>query len=357
MLRSKQVWLGIAISAIFLVLFLYNIDYSETADALKHANYTYVIPAIAVYFGSLWFRTLRWQFLLKHLSEIPMGRLYPVTIVGYMANNVLPVKLGEVVRSYYLGQRERISTASALATVGVDRVYDGLTLIIFILVVWPFLPLGDLLKNDTGELIWGRIVGSGVVLVVFVGAIVVFVTVAVRPELARRLVDLIVFFVPGRFKDTVRSLAELFIGGLGSLDSAKKVLLIFVLSVPVWIMESLMYYFVTLSFDFDISFALAMVITATSNLVGALPAAPGNVGTFEWAIKVTLVSFGHNTETSVAYAATLHLVLWLPVVVAGLMYLWLQHRSLMELAGASPAVVSADGTSVGSIPLDGKGED
>ena len=356
MLKSKKLWLGLAVSALFLTLFLYRIDYSETWDALRGANYLYVVPAIAVYFGSLWFRTIRWQYLMKHLTEVSVSRLYPVTIVGYMANNILPVRLGEVVRSYYLSTRERISTTSALGTVGVDRVFDGLTLIFFLLVIWPFLPLADILKNDAGEVIWSRVAGSAIVFAVFLGAIVVFVALAVRPGLTSFAVRTLLLFVPARFKDLISRLAQTFIEGLGSLGSAKKLFVIFILSLPIWIMECLMYYLITLSFDqFDVSFAMAMVVTATSNLVGALPAAPGNVGTFEWAIKITLVAFSYDPETTVAYAATLHVVLWLPVVVAGILYLWLEHRSLKELVrGGTPAAGAVGG---GSIPMEGDGRD
>ena len=356
MLKSKKLWLGLAVSALFLTLFLYRIDYSETWDALRGANYLYIAPAIAVYFGSLWFRTIRWQYLMKHLTEVTVPRLYPVTIVGYMANNILPVRLGEVVRSYYLSTRERISATSALGTVGVDRVFDGLTLIFFLLVIWPFLPLADILKDDSGEVLWGRVMGSVIVFVVFLGAIIVFVSLAVRPGLTSFAVRTFLLFIPGRFKEVIKGLAETFIEGLGSLGSAKRVFVIFILSLPVWIMECLMYYLITLSFDnFDVSFAMAMVVTATSNLVGALPAAPGNVGTFEWAIKITLVAFGYNPETTVAYAATLHVVLWLPVVIAGILYLWFEHRSLKELVrGGTPAAGAVGG---GSIPLEGDGKD
>lgn len=355
MLKSKKLWLGLVVSALFLTLFLYRIDYSETWDALRGANYLYVLPAIAVYFGSLWFRTIRWQYLMKHLTEVSVARLYPVTIVGYMANNILPVRLGEIVRSYYLSTRERISTTSALGTVGVDRVFDGLTLIFFLLVIWPFLPLADILKNDAGDVIWSRVVGSAVVFAVFLGGIVVFVALAVRPGLTSFTVRTLLIFVPGRFGALIKGLAETFVEGLGSLGSAKKLFVIFILSLPIWIMECLMYYLITLSFDnFDVSFAMAMVVTATSNLVGALPAAPGNVGTFEWAIKITLVAFGFNPEITVAYAATLHVVLWLPVVVAGVMYLWLEHRSLMELVrGGTPAAAVAGG----NISMEGENKD
>ena len=342
MLKSKKLWLGLAVSALFLTLFLYRVDYSETWDALREANYLYIVPAIAVYFGSLWFRTIRWQYLMKHLAEVPVARLYPVTIVGYMANNILPVRLGEVVRSYYLSTRERISATSALGTVGVDRVFDGLTLIFFLLIIWPFLPLADILKNDAGEVIWSRVAGSAIVFAVFLGAILVFIALAVRPGLTAFAVRTLLLFTPGRFKALISRLTETFIEGLGSLGSARKLLVIFILSLPIWIMECLMYYLITLSFDnFDVSFAMAMVVTATSNLVGALPAAPGNVGTFEWAIKITLVAFGYNPETTVAYAATLHVALWLPVVIAGILYLWFEHRSLMELVRGSPATAEA----------------
>lgn len=355
MLKSKKLWLGLAVSALFLTLFLYRIDYSETWDALRGANYLYVAPAIAVYFGSLWFRTIRWQYLMKHITEVSVGRLYPVTIVGYMANNILPVRLGEVVRSYYLSTRERISTTSALGTVGVDRVFDGLTLIFFLLVIWPFLPLADILRNDAGEALWSRVAGSAVVFAVFLGAIVVFVALAVRPGLTSFAVRTLLLFVPNRFRALIEGLAETFIEGLGSLGSARKLFVIFILSLPIWIMECLMYYLITLSFDnFDVSFAMAMVVTATSNLVGALPAAPGNVGTFEWAIKITLVAFGYIPETTVAYAATLHVVLWLPVVIAGILYLWFEHRSLRELVRGSPAVV--DTVSVRNVSLEGDGK-
>ncbi len=249
MLASKKLWLGLLVSAVFLVLFLYGIDFPDTGAAFKDANYAFVLPAVAVYFASLVFRALRWQYILRHLRLIPLSRLYAATVVGYMANNLLPVRLGEVAKAYYLGHREKVSATSTLATVGIERIYDGVTLIFVLLVIWPFLPLGELFKNDSGDLLWVR-AGIGALLVAaFFGAIVAFVAVAVRPELGRRLTDIIVFFVPDRFKGQVRNLAELFIGGLVSLNSPRKLLGIFVLSIPVWIMESLMYYLITFSFD------------------------------------------------------------------------------------------------------------
>ncbi len=356
MLSSKRFWLGLLVSGLFLALFLYGIDYPRTGEALQGANYIYVLPAIAVYFGSLFFRTYRWQFLLRHLRPLSMARLYPVVVIGYMANNVLPVRLGEVARSYYLSKQENVSATSTLATVGVERVFDGLTLMFFVLVVWPFLPLGDFFKDDAGAIELVRTIGGAVVMVMFVVAIVLFVAVTTYPTLGRRLTTLLLVFVPGRFKDTVRMLCEQFIRGLESLNSPGRLFIIFVLSIPIWMMESVMYYLITLSFDLDASFALIMLTTATSNLIGAIPNTSGGIGTFEWATKVTLVSFGIQTEPAVAYAAALHVVLWLPVVIAGLVYLWTHHGSLVEILRQRPVAELADGPAVQAASLKGDSE-
>ena len=71
----------------------------------------------------------------------------PVVVIGYMANNLLPMRLGELVRSYYVGEREGISKASALATVFVERVFDALTLLFFIAVIAPFVSVPGLAQS------------------------------------------------------------------------------------------------------------------------------------------------------------------------------------------------------------------
>ncbi len=357
MLKSKRFWIGVLVSAVFLGLFLYGIDYPRTEDVLRNANYIYVIPAVLTYFVSLFFRTFRWQLLLRHMCGVPMVRLYPVVLVGYMANNLLPVRMGEVVRSYYLGQREKVSAASTLATIAIERVFDGLVLIFLVLVVWPLLPLKELIEDDSGDLEILKLLGGLVIIAVFAVAIILFVALAVRPNLGRRLTSLVLLVTPQSFKALVGRLCELFVSGLESLNSPRKVLLIFVTSIPIWLLEAAMYYLMTFAFDLDASFALIMVATATSNLIATVPATSGGIGTFEWATKVTLVSFGINTESAVAYAAALHLALWIPVVIAGLLHLWFQHRSLAELVRGRSEAKLADRYPMRPVPLEGDGRE
>ena len=145
--RSLRFWLAIGASLLFLGLFFARIDPGETWAKLGEANYLLVPPAIAVYFAAVYFRSLRWQYLLSPMKRLAVARLYPVVVVGYMANNLLPVRLGEVVRAYYLGEREKVSKVSSLATIAVERVFDGLTLLFLAAVVSLFLPLVGLLQG------------------------------------------------------------------------------------------------------------------------------------------------------------------------------------------------------------------
>ena len=137
--KRLRFWIGILISLLFLVILVWSIDIRYTLSELKSANYIYVIPAIALYFVSVYFRSIRWKLLLSHMKDIPVNRLYPIVVIGYMANNLLPVRLGELVRAYYLARRESINGASSLASIAVERVYDGLTLLCFCVISIPFL--------------------------------------------------------------------------------------------------------------------------------------------------------------------------------------------------------------------------
>ena len=96
--KRLRFWIGILISLLFLVILVWSIDIRYTLSELKSANYIYVIPAIALYFVSVYFRSIRWKLLLSHMKDIPVNRLYPIVVIGYMANNLLPLRIGELVR-------------------------------------------------------------------------------------------------------------------------------------------------------------------------------------------------------------------------------------------------------------------
>ena len=344
--RGRTFWAGLAVSLLLLALLVYQIRLGEVLDALAGVNYFYVVPAVGLYFAAVFFRALRWRYLLAPIGSFSVGRLYPVVVIGYTANNLLPARLGEVVRAYYLAQRERCSTGAALGTVAVERVYDGLTLLAVAALSGPaLLLLGrfDAQASGLGD--------AALALVAFTVAIFVlalaFLTLAASPRF-QGLIQRALGLVPLRLRPRVAGFVGRFLQGLLVLNSPRKHLAVFVLSLPVWLLEGAMYFLVIYAFGIQHSFPsvgvlvlAAALLTATSNLATALPTSIGGIGPFEVVAQQTLVALGVGASEAAAYAGFLHLVaLWLPVNLAGLALLWKQNLSLGRLLRPSAEVLA-----------------
>ena len=339
--KSFRFWLAIGISAVFLGVFLSRLDLRETWEHIGEANYLVLVPAIIVYFGSVYFRTLRWQYLLAPVKSLSVGRLYPVVVVGYMANNVLPVRLGEVVRAYYVGEREKVSKVSALATIAVERVFDGLTLLFFAAVVGLFLPIVGLLQGLADEAGVPWVLLAWALSMPFITVFLFMLAAASSPPWFVALVNRATGLLPSRIGERIRGLVYVFIDGLASLKDPRRLALVFLLSLPVWLAEALMYYIVAFSFDLHNTFGLTelagviLLVTAMSNLATAIPAAGGGVGAFEVAAATTLTVLGAGASEAGAYTIVVHAALLLPVTLLGFVFLWADKVSLGQLTRES----------------------
>ena len=339
--NNWRFWIGLAVSGLFLLLLLLRVDRQEIVSALSNANYLYVAPAIGLYFVAVYFRSLRWRYLLAPLGQFPVGRLYPVVVIGYMANNLLPARLGELVRSYYLARRETVSGSTALATVAVERVYDGVALLSFAAISAPALLLLGLLKGP-GDFSRGTVLALAIGTVAIFSLAFAFLVLAARPGFSQ-VVDAVLSLSPAKTRPALSGLVHRFIGGLRVLSSPRRHLGVFLLSWPVWLSEGGMYLLVGYSFGIHLLFGsfwtlalVMMLLTATSNLATALPSSTGGIGPFEVVAKETLVALGVSGSVGAAYALVLHLVaLWLPVTLLGLVLLWRQNLSLKTLTSAN----------------------
>ena len=343
MLVSRRFLLGMGVSLAFLLLFLLIVDLGEMGHALASAKYRFIFPAIALYFVALFFRSLRWQFLLSPVSRIPVARLFPVVTVGYMANNLLPVRLGEVARAYYLSRREGLSTSTGLATVIVERIYDGLTLLFLVALAVPFLIFGGLVEGSgtTSEVTWAVV--GGITALVFIAAIVMLTLIALKPGFSG-FIERLANLLPKPLRPKARELISLFVEGLSVLRAPRRHLGLFLLSLPVWLLEGSMYLVVALSFDLPNYFEPAamvipvvILVTAVSNLATSIPSSPGSLGTFEApaVAALALVGLGGGVSggegVAGAYAVVVHLTALLPVTLLGLLYLPFGNISLSRL--------------------------
>ena len=137
---KKKFIIGLLVSLVFLYLAFRKVDFSELWSALKGANYWYILPNIVLVILSMWMRAYRWKFMIHPIKKVGLGRLFSTVMIGFMANNVLPARLGEFVRAYSLGAKENISKSATFATIVIERIFDGFA-ILFILWLSLFCPL------------------------------------------------------------------------------------------------------------------------------------------------------------------------------------------------------------------------
>ena len=334
--------IGIGISIALLALFVFTVDVGRMFEALSGANYWFTIPAVGMYLVSVYFRSLRWTVMLRHLKPVSTMRLYPVVTIGYMANNLLPMRLGELVRSYYVGEREGINKAAALVTVLVERVFDALTLLFFVAVVALFVPLTKLVES------FGARVGVPESVLVlgfslpFVMAFGALVLLALFPGRARSLALFAARPLPERLRLMADSLTGMLLQGLAPLRDPRKLAVLFVLSIPIWLTEAAVFWIMGFPFGIHDSHtgpgpmaATMILVTSITNIGSSVPAAPGGLGLFEIIARETLVlSPLSSVDRPVAagFAVVVHAVILLPMIVLGQVFLWTAHVSLRRLS-------------------------
>lgn len=202
--------------------------------------------------------------------------------------------------------------SSSLATIVVERVFDGLVMLLFVFVALPFAPL----PSDSIRLV--VILGS----VVFLGALLVFFAVAAVPKRFMAVSEWFANrFLPERLRAPILDFAGRFIIGLASLRSGRGLLMIFLTSVVIWLLETVKYWFVMHAFDFTVSFFALMLMNGVVNLATTLPSAPGYIGTFDGPGIAVLTLYGVDPAIAAAYTLTLHAALWLPITLLGIYYM------------------------------------
>jgi uncharacterized protein (TIRG00374 family) len=319
-------WLGLAVSSVFLVFALRGLQLAEVWADLRAANYLWLIPSVGVYFVAVLVRTWRWDYLLRPLKRIPVRRLFPVVVIGYMGNNIFPWRIGELLRAYVLKRNEQVSISASLATIVVERIFDGLVMLLFVFVALPTAPfLSDVLRFTV-------VLGS----LVFLGALLVFLFLATRPATAARLYNPVIeHLVPPRFRTKLRGFLERFLGGLAALRDFQHIVMIFLTSILIWLLETVKYWFVMQAFSLELSFFTLMLMNGVVNLATTLPAAPGYLGTFDAPGIWVLEAFGVIKARATAYTLVLHAALWLPITLLGFYYMIREGLRWGDLAQAS----------------------
>jgi uncharacterized protein (TIRG00374 family) len=317
-MKRWQFWVGLLISAVFLYFALRGLGINEIWEPLKTARYWWLLPGVGVYFIGVWARAWRWHYLLRPVKAVPTTKMFPIVAIGYMGNNIYPARAGEVLRAVVLKRKQDIPVSASLATIIVERLFDGVVMLGFVFLNLPRLATltgsSGFIGNIQNLAVWGS--------VAFLGVLGVFMLAAMFPTPAEKVITKMVqIFLPERFQGKVLEILLKFLGGLESLRSPQEAIMVLLTSVVIWLLETGKYWFVMHAFDFEVSFFALMLMNGIVNLATTIPSAPGYVGTFDAPGIAVLSAFGVDQGVAAGYTLVLHAALWFPITLLGGYYM------------------------------------
>lgn len=342
--------LSIILSIVCSWLFVRKIEWSLLKNALKEANYWYVIPTLIVALLIYVVRALRWQGLLSHIKRVSVLNLLSITLIGFMANNILPARVGEVLRPFILYKKEDVKFSTSLATVIVERIFDMLGLIIFTVAVIALLPhpahhnsVVQLSANETHtvkeSIIPSLKKGTEVFAAVGVLTIASLFLIVIKPDFFKKVLSKLCFFLPHKLKDKILGLYDSFVHGLKILENKTQTAWVMTLSLVVWVLGGAEIYLLGFSFHMHLPFMGACLIAICLALATALPQAPGYIGVFHIAVLSSLDIFGIQTTAAQSYAIVLWAIGILPSTLMGFFFLWREGIAFREVVKLEEEIV------------------
>jgi uncharacterized protein (TIRG00374 family) len=332
--------LGVVLTGTFLWLALRSVDLAAVGEALRSANYWLLLPAAVCTFAGFCLRAVRWARILAPSREIPFGRLFPVLMVGFAVNNLLPGRVGELARAYLTGTREGVSRSLALATIVVERVCDGLTLIAFMTITLLLFPLP--IDNPRLELV---VYGATAV---FAFATLTLLGMLVIPDVFLRPVSMLSRRLPQEPGARLDRLASSFLEGLTALRSPRTIGEIAGQSLAIWLLECASYALILRAFPLELSpaewIAAAAILLVFVNLGIMLPSAPGYIGTYQFFATLALGAFHVGSSYAFGLSIVAHAMQFGIITGVGLLSLWRLGFSPGGLTRLAPAPAVARST-------------
>ena len=316
-MSKGRVILGLTISLVFLYLAVRNVDWRMVLSGLKGIDPVYLALTIACLFGSIFIRVLLWKNLLRYEKRVSWSHAFEAIIIGYMGNNILPFRMGELVRAYAMGKKEGLSKSLSLASIVLERLLDVLSLLIFFTALFLSVQMA------------GWLIVSGMVVSAFLVTTVVLVYLMAKDvwRFSSLLTKLLKFF-PAAISHQAERITKSFIQGLGLIKNGSQVIEVILLSLLAWSVWTVGIYFGLKAFHLELPLTAPLLLVVVINMGVMIPSSPGFIGVFQYLCVVSLSFFAVPKETALGFSVVLHAIQYVPVTLLGWFYLTRMHLSL-----------------------------
>jgi len=333
--------LGISISALSLYLLLRNTDWRELWQVFRTANYWWLLPAVLVLLSTSYTRARRWKLLISPDEPITITRLFHIVNIGYLFNNTLPAKIGELVRAYLVGRTIKGGFARALSTLIVERLLDVVCVVVLLVILLPFVALPGWAAR--GGLILGAIAFGGMALLI---------VLAYRGERGLDSLWRVIGKIPVIGKPGFRAWLSNLLVGLEPLTRIRLAPGILFWSAALWFGYALLNYIMLAAFHMmgQVSFAVSTFALVATGFGMIIPSSPGAMGVFEAAVVLALGLYGIGSSQAFAYGFGLHMFTNLGLIILGLIGLRSESLSFAQVSSQVAGSKGAAGSS--SNPAD-----
>jgi hypothetical protein len=314
------------VSVFFFYLFIRDLDLEQVWESILDADYAWVPLGLGLFALSLVARTFRWRVF--YMPGAPaFGVLFQTMLITYAANNLLPLRGGELLRAQLLLDRAQVSRMRTLGVALIERFFD-------LAVVGVFIILGQFIVN-----VGIAFVGAGLVVALVGGvSLVVAALVASNQALPGKIAAIPWLPLKDSWRTKLRFWGEWVLDGFSVLRTPAAFLAASAWTMIAWGLEFGMYWCVARAFHIDEGFLTMAFVGAAASLSLSVPSAQGGVGPFQLVAKEALEKFGVSANVAGAYALALHVLLVVPVTIVGLLvfiFMVPRHRAVLRAATAA----------------------
>jgi hypothetical protein len=327
--KNWRLWLGFAVSAFFIWFAMRQIkDWHTFFNSFRSINYWYLIPVFLGYAVVMLCRAWRWHYIIRSQHRIKFSSTLIGLIICYMANNILPLRAGEIIRALTVARREKQSFSPLMATVVVERIFDTVAILIFLALtlIWLKIPAGH---EELNLAIRRGGMGALALALLLIAGLYGFYYFR---EPALKLFRVLLKPLGKRLQEVGLGELEKFSNGLAILGKPSRLIVVMLLSFLVWLVNLTPIWAVGYGFGLKLSLIDALFLLVLGAFAASIPAAPGFWGTFHYITSKGLAFLGVlNPEQALSFAIVLHSFYFFPTTIAGLILAWREGYSVFDL--------------------------
>jgi uncharacterized protein (TIRG00374 family) len=318
----KHLWIGVLFAIVCLYFAFRGISFHEFGAVLMRARPWPIFIAVAIYFFGYYLRSERWAILIRPIRPLSASALFWPMVIGFFANNVLPLRMGELVRAHISGTKFKISRTASLGTILLERICDTLSFLTTFLVASLFYPFPHYMEKGA----W--LLGGSCLLV-----IAVLILIRLHEETFYAL--LTKSPLPTGWKTRIRDVTSHFVHSTSGITQPRYVIEAMLLSLVIWVIEGTFLYLMAQAFVVDLRYAGAFFLLLALGLSVTLPQAPGYVGTYELFGVTALTLLGIPKAQGLPVVLAIHGTQFVFVGLLGLIGLSKEGLSLKNIASTN----------------------